>query len=119
MKEIEFKGKVVVVTGAGSGMGLLAAQEFAARGAAVVMCDCDEAKLRHEVERLRSREVERGKGLGQAVACPGDVRNFDDACAAAAKADELGGCDILVTCAGRVACRSTSSRARSSIGGWT
>lgn len=110
MKEIEFKGKVVVVTGAGSGMGLLAAQEFAARGAAVVMCDRDEAKLRHEVERLRSGEVVRGLGLGQVVACPGDVRNFDDALAAAAKADELGGCDILVACAGGNEARCCASR---------
>ena len=110
MKEIAFNGKVVVVTGAASGMGLLAAQEFAARGAAVVMCDRDEAKLRHEVERLRSGEVERGMGLGQVVACPGDVRNFDDALAAAAKADGLGGCDILVTCAGGNEARCCASR---------
>ena len=105
MKEIAFNGKVVVVTGAGSGMGLLAAQEFAARGAAVVMCDRDEAKLRQEAERLRG-----GKGFGPIVACPGDVRNFDDALAAAAKADELGGCDILVTCAGGNEARCCASR---------
>lgn len=49
-------------------------------------------------------------GLGHVVACPGDVRNFDDACAAAAKADELGGCDILVTCAGGNEARCCASR---------
>ena len=33
MREVEFKGKVAVVTGAASGMGLLASQEFARLGA--------------------------------------------------------------------------------------
>ena len=39
MKEIDFSGKVAVVTGAASGMGLMTAQEFARLGAKVVMCD--------------------------------------------------------------------------------
>ena len=42
MKPIEFKGKTVVITGAGSGKGLLAAKEFVRTGAAVVMCDINE-----------------------------------------------------------------------------
>ena len=98
MKEIEFKGKVAVVTGAASGMGLLTAQEFARLGASVVMCDLDEVRLRQEVSRLRSCEVEKCGGM--AIACAGDVRKWDDAMRAAAEADKLGGCDILVTCAG-------------------
>ena len=93
MKEIEFGGKVAVVTGAASGMGLLTAQEFARLGASVVMCDVNAAALDETVRDLAA------KG-GKAVACAADVRKWDDAMRAAAEAEKLGGCDILVTCAG-------------------
>ena len=108
MREVEFKGKVAVVTGAASGMGLLASQEFARLGAKVVMCDLDEARLRQEVEKLNGCKVE-GSG-GAAVACAGDVRKFADAERAAAVAAKLGGCDILVTCAGGNEARMCDSR---------
>ena len=93
MKEIGFTGKVAVVTGAASGMGLLTAQEFARLGASVVMCDVNAAALDEAVRDLTA------KG-GKAVACAADVRKWDDAMRAAAEAEKLGGCDILVTCAG-------------------
>ena len=93
MKEIGFSGKVAVVTGAASGMGLLTAQEFARLGASVVMCDVNAAALDEAVRDLAA------KG-GKAVACAADVRKWDDAMRAAAEAEKLGGCDILVTCAG-------------------
>lgn len=107
MKEIEFRGKVAVVTGAASGMGLLAAQEFARLGASVVLCDVNAAALDEVVADIVS------KG-GKALACAGDVRKWDDAMRAAAEADKLGGCDILVTCASwmRSADRSTSPKSR-------
>lgn len=41
-----FAGKVVVVTGAGSGIGEGTARRFAAEGAMVVLCGRTEAKLR-------------------------------------------------------------------------
>jgi meso-butanediol dehydrogenase / (S,S)-butanediol dehydrogenase / diacetyl reductase len=41
-----FAGKVVLVTGAGSGIGAATARRFSDEGAAVVMVDRDEAKLR-------------------------------------------------------------------------
>ena len=94
LKEIDFTGKVAVVTGAASGMGLMSAQEFARRGAKVVMCDLDEARLRQEVDELRSGGVE------SCECCAGDVREFAYAEEAAKVAASLGGCDILVTCAG-------------------
>ena len=36
---MEFSGKVAIVTGAASGMGLLSAQKLAEEGAKVVLCD--------------------------------------------------------------------------------
>ena len=98
MKEIDFAGKIAVVTGAASGMGLMTSQELARLGAKVVMCDRDEAKLRREVEELKGGKVE---GLMDCVvACAGDVREFSYAEEAAKIAASLGGADILVTCAG-------------------
>ena len=93
MTDIDFTGRVAVVTGAASGMGLLASQTFARLGAQVVMCDLDEARLRREAGELE-RE---GRAV---VACAGDVREFAYAEAAAERAASLGGCDILVTGAG-------------------
>ena len=61
------------------------------------MCDLDEARLRQGVEELESG------GVGELVSvfpCAGDVREFAHAEAAEKVAASLGGCDILVTCAG-------------------
>lgn len=94
-----FAGKVAVLTGAASGMGLRTAERLAAAGAKVVMCDLDEAKLRQEVERLGRGEVE--KCGGEVVACPCDVRKFADAERAAQLAIErFGAIDLLIPFAG-------------------
>ena len=90
MKDIDFTGKVAVVTGAASGMGLMTAQEFARLGAKVVMCDVN-------AEALQAAAAAIGAA---ATPCAGDVREFAHAEAAAKAAAALGGCDILVTCAG-------------------
>ena len=90
MKDVDFSGKVAVVTGAASGMGLMASQEFARLGAKVVMCDVNADALGAAA-----------KAIGAAAfPCAGDVRQFAHAEAAAEIAESLGGCDILVTCAG-------------------
>ncbi len=94
MKQVDYKGRVVVITGAASGMGLFAARELCAMGAKVVMCDVNEAQLNREVENLKEG------GATDVVACPGDVRKYADAEKAAAAAEALGGCDVLVTFAG-------------------
>lgn len=100
MREIDFTGKVAVVTGAASGMGLMTAQEFARLGAKVVMCDINPEAL-----------AKAAAAVGPAaVACAGDVRKFADAERAAAEAQKLGGCDILVTCAGGNEARMCNSR---------
>ena len=47
--QMEFKGKTAISTGAASGMGLLFAQNWAALGGNVVMCDVNEAALEEKV----------------------------------------------------------------------
>ena len=48
----DFTGQVALVTGAGSGMGLVTAQAFAEAGAAVVLSDIDEGTLRTAADDL-------------------------------------------------------------------
>ena len=49
---LDFTGKVALVTGAASGMGLATAQAFAEAGAAVVLADFREDAIRKEADRL-------------------------------------------------------------------
>lgn len=50
----DFSGKVALVTGAGSGVGLATAKAFAASGASVVLADVDENKLMEATEALKT-----------------------------------------------------------------
>lgn len=90
MKEIEFKGKLVVITGAASGMGLFATKEFVRLGAKVIMCDLN-------ADALKAAADEMGDSV---VTVAGDVRDFNYAVKVAAEAEKLGGADILVPFAG-------------------
>src|SRR5690242_3382211 len=49
---LDFTGKVALVTGASSGMGLATAQAFAEAGAAVVLADVREELVRSEAQKL-------------------------------------------------------------------
>jgi Short-chain alcohol dehydrogenase of unknown specificity len=49
---LSYENKVALVTGAGSGMGLAAAQAFASEGAAVALVDINESAVREAAERL-------------------------------------------------------------------
>ena len=49
---LSYENKVALVTGAGSGMGLAAAQAFASEGAAVALVDINESAVRTAAERL-------------------------------------------------------------------
>lgn len=99
MKEIEFKGKLAVITGAASGMGLYATKEFVRLGAKVIMCDVNEEMLRKEAEAIGEA----------AIPMRGDVRDFAYAMQVAEEAQKHGGADILVACAGGFEARCCNS----------
>ncbi|SLN14156.1 3-oxoacyl-[acyl-carrier-protein] reductase FabG [Roseivivax jejudonensis] len=88
-----FKGKTVIVTGAGSGIGAATARRFHEEGANIVLVGRTKDKLDTVAETLEHAEV---------VAA--DVGNRDDAeRIAAAARDRFGGIDVLVNNAGIVA----------------
>ena len=88
------EGKVVVVTGAGSGFGRRIGRKCAALGASVVCADIDEDGLDETVSAIT------GAG-GAAVAQVADVSSFPDMQRLAARAvDAYGAIDVMVNNAG-------------------
>jgi 3-oxoacyl-[acyl-carrier protein] reductase len=99
-KAMDFKDKVAISTGAASGMGLLFAENFAALGGNVVMCDVNEAVLFEKVEAINK------KGNGKAVGVICDVRDYAQVCAARDRAvAEFGRIDVMANFAGGTAVR--------------
>ena len=97
---MEFQGKCAISTGAASGMGLLFAENFAALGGNVVMCDVNEAVLIEKAEEINK------KGAGRAVICVCDVRDYAQVCAARDLAVEtFGSLDVVANFAGGTAVR--------------
>ncbi len=85
-----FEGKVAIITGAASGMGLLTAQRLAADGAKVILTDVDKEKAEACAAELR-----------QAVGVKVDVRNYAEIEAAANLAvEKYGSIDLLFNFAG-------------------
>ena len=97
---MNFTNKVAISTGAASGMGLLFAQNFAALGGNVVMCDVNEAVLFEKVSEIN------GKNAGKAIGVLCDVRDYAQVCAARDKAvEKFGRIDIMANFAGGTAVR--------------
>jgi NAD(P)-dependent dehydrogenase (short-subunit alcohol dehydrogenase family) len=94
---MSFSRKVIVVTGASSGIGRATAEAFARAGAAVVLVGRSEQGLA-DVERTIL------EGGGRARACRADLTSDDapDRVVAAA-VDGFGGLDVLVNAAGIIA----------------
>ena len=97
---MDFKNKVAISTGAASGMGLLFAENFAALGGHVVMCDVNEALLNEKATAINA-----GIG-GRALAVVCDVRDYAQVCAARDRAVEaFGRIDVMANFAGGTATR--------------
>lgn len=87
-----FKEKVVLVTGAASGIGLAAARRFLDEGASVVMLDIDEAGLKKAAAALPQERV---------LVQVGDTADKDTAAAAVkAAVERFGALHVLVNNAG-------------------
>ena len=98
--DLHFENNVAVITGAASGMGLLASRELASAGAKVVMCDVNKEALDGEAAALAADAAVARSG-GAAAPCPCDVRRWEDAQAAAKLAlDRFGRIDLLLCFAG-------------------
>ncbi len=97
---MDFTGKCAISTGAASGMGLLFAENFAALGGNVLLCDVNTAVLEQKVAAINQR------GGGRAVGVHCDVRDYAEVCAARDRAvTEFGRIDILANFAGGTAVR--------------
>ncbi|HWD99067.1 MAG TPA: SDR family oxidoreductase [Bryobacteraceae bacterium] len=87
------KGEVVVITGAGAGVGRAIVNEFAAHGANIGLI----ARNQERLDAARQYVEQRG---GKALSLPCDMANADQVEAAAGRVEsELGPIDVWVNCA--------------------
>ena len=94
-KAVDLEGKRVLLTGASSGIGECAAEQFARRGAVVVAV----ARRQDLLDAVVGRINDAG---GTAIAIPCDLSDLDAVDALVADVDKrLGGVDILINNAGR------------------
>jgi NAD(P)-dependent dehydrogenase (short-subunit alcohol dehydrogenase family) len=99
-------GKVVLVTGGSSGIGLAAAMKFAEAGATTLICARGEDKLAEAVKEIKAHAGKDAKVFSYSV----DIANEAD-CAAFVQALEAehGGVDFLINNAGRSIRRAIES----------
>ncbi|MCK6487439.1 MAG: SDR family oxidoreductase [Planctomycetes bacterium] len=94
MDSSEFTDQVAIITGAASGMGLLAARRLLAAGAAVLLVDANQ-------EAVTAAVAGCAEAGGRAVAVVADVRRYDQVEQAAAQAlQRFGRIDLLLNVAG-------------------
>lgn len=94
MNETQLKGKVVLVTGAGSGLGEATARAFAQEGCNVACVDLKAADAERVSKDLRSQD-------SNSIAIGCDVSDAGQVFAAVQKvADAWGRLDVVVNCAG-------------------
>ncbi len=91
---MNFKDKVVVVTGAGSGIGKSVVQKFAAEGARIVAGEIDSARLDDLVKEISASGASIKGVLANVSKAEDGVKLIDTALS------EFGGLDILVNNAG-------------------
>lgn len=91
--QTNLQGKVVLVTGAGSGLGEATAHAFASEGCLLACVDINQPALERVCAQLKEHEAE-------SLALPCDVQNAAEICATVQAAGErFGRLDILVNCA--------------------
>ena len=91
----DFTGRVAIVTGGGTGIGLATARQFARRGAAVVIA----SRTGDELERAAARVRE--ESGARCLAVPTDVKDEEQVTRLVQRTlDEFGRIDILVNNAG-------------------
>ena len=90
----EFAGRTAMITGGASGMGLLAGEELAARGANVALLDVNEEALQAAFEKITAAG-------GKVLILKTDIRKYAEVEAAEKRIVEtFGSLDILINAAG-------------------
>ena len=87
---MEFEGKVVVITGAGKGIGKIAAEKFSAEGASVAVASRTDAEIERAAAEIRSAG-------GAAIAVPTDISEAESVQAMIDRViTEFGQIDVLI-----------------------